>query len=189
MSRTRWSCERIAAELRELDAAGVEMSSAHLRENYRRLYSAIYYHFGSIDAAMDAAGVIKVRHNRQWSRDAVIGEIRRMHRRGLDLRFSKIDDSLGVTARKHFGSWDDALRAAGIDPRDVRTHRIWDAEAVVDAMMEHIASGRSLRASRAREEDPALYHAAHRHCGGFSHAVALARAKIGDGVQLSEGQH
>ncbi len=74
-----------------------------------------------------------------------------------------------------------AGRAAGIDPRDVRTHRIWDAEAVVDAMMEHIASGRSLRATEAREEDPALYHAAHRHCGGFSHAVALARAKIGDG--------
>jgi hypothetical protein len=63
---------------------------------------------------------------RRWSRRAVLTAIADRRGRGRPLHYSAVvaeDEPLLGAARRLFGSWNDALRAAGLDPEKVRNLR------------------------------------------------------------------
>ena len=70
-----------------------------------------------------------VRKRLDWTDETVVAEIRDLRRRGQPLNVRAVRDAgceaLAQQARKRFGSWDEALRAAGIDPAKVRLTRRW----------------------------------------------------------------
>jgi hypothetical protein len=84
----------------------------------------------------------------------VIKAIQNRHDRGLPLHSSAVvadDKPLAGASRRWFGSWDAALRAAGIDPEAVRNPRAerappgtWSAARVLELIREHAGAGADL---------------------------------------------
>ena len=78
------------------------------------------------------------RSGKHWPRNRVIAEIRWMANRRRPLNHAAVRHSgrqpLTKAGKKLFGSWDKALRAAGLDPEEVRLQRHWTEEKVLNAL-------------------------------------------------------
>ncbi|MDQ3813676.1 MAG: hypothetical protein M3347_06965 [Armatimonadota bacterium] len=124
----RWNRERIVERIQELHQAGEDLSwrvvsteidpplaAAALRPNG----------FPSWRDAITAAGlnIDEVARYKNWTPERVLGEIKALARAGHPLS-SKImqtsNQSLFCAARRRFGSWDNALVAAGLDVAKIR---------------------------------------------------------------------
>jgi hypothetical protein len=91
----------------------------YLQHNYPQLYSQGVWIFGDWDKALRAAGFDpnKMRLQGSWDRQKVIKKLQHMRNRNLPLyaRYMlKNHTALFSSSRREFGSWNNALRAAGI---------------------------------------------------------------------------
>jgi hypothetical protein len=91
----------------------------YLQHNYPQLYSQGVWIFGDWDNALRAAGFDpdKMRMQGSWDRQKIIKKLQNMRDRNLPLyaRYMlKNHAALFSSSRREFGSWNDALRAAGI---------------------------------------------------------------------------
>jgi hypothetical protein len=164
--KRNWSKARIVAALRRRHARGLSVS--HIPKNDRSFRSAIYNHFGSLYRALVAAGIPGVRAPRRWSGKTVVAEIRARQQQGLPLERSRVDDlGLRQAAAVHFGTWRDALVAAGIP-----TKQPWSKQRVVQAIQDRHRQGLTLK--HMRFEDGVLYRAALKYCGGWNLAMQAA---------------
>ena len=85
--------------------------------------------------------------------------------------------TLHAAAVRHFSTYDDALRAAKVDPDRVRERKRWDKAAVVRGLKSAKKSGGRLSDSSVRREHPALYGASVRLFGSFTAAREAAGIK------------
>jgi len=124
------------------------------------LLSAAYIYWGSWDEALKTAGVdpIEVRKdNKYWSKELTIECLKALARRNILLNPSSVNadipavkdilsqitkkdvvgTSLVNSARKQFGSWKAALKAAGFDPIKLKnpTQR-WSKEIIIQCIQE-----------------------------------------------------
>lgn len=106
------------------------------------LHNAILRLYRTWDVAMLAAGIDpeNVRCHRQWSREAIIRHLLQMEAEGRPLYVADVareDSGFAAAARLWFGSWANALKAAGIDPARW-TKRIprWTKDQVVQTIRE-----------------------------------------------------
>ena len=124
----RWGRERITARIRELHAQGADLSwraislevdpplaAAALRSNGYATWAQ----------ALAAAGidVNDVARYQQWNEERVLREIQAAHKTGVALSSKAAQQShskLFCAARRRFGSWDEALRAAGLEAESIR---------------------------------------------------------------------
>ncbi|HEY3282700.1 MAG TPA: hypothetical protein VGN26_10535, partial [Armatimonadota bacterium] len=136
MSKRIWSAERILEEIRRLHASGSEITQSKVETIDSRLTSAAVRYFGSwraavVSAGIDYRGVAETGRKRRsekmtkWSKDSILQQIRDLNLRGEDLSSSVVRRkhlALYATARRpeHFGSWSQAVTAAGIDYGRVR---------------------------------------------------------------------
>ncbi len=83
--------------------------------------------FGSWDCALEAAGVdpqtVRLRR-RPWIREEVVQEIRRKKEAGEPVNAGSVSTTLRSIAVRLFGCWDAALKAAGLDPAQIRVFGI-----------------------------------------------------------------
>jgi hypothetical protein len=147
---------------------GDELSKAAFASLQTRL-------FGSWDRALHAAGLQAddVSRYRKWTRDGIIFELRQYHRDRNALNsgaIQKEDPGLHAAAVRHFSSYDEALRAAKVDPQKVRERRSWTQEDVVAGLRKSQKSGGAMSDSAVRRDSPALYGAAVRMFGSFTAA-------------------
>jgi len=147
--------------------------------------------FESWDQALEAAGLdpASVRRRKDSPyRDAtaVIDEIKQRQRRKSPLNVVAMqkgehsDNSLYRAGMRHFGSWDAALKAAGIDPYTVKLWRrspYQDGKAVVAAIKRRNRRKLPLSAVsllKGEHADTALYNAAARQLGSWYDGVQAA---------------
>jgi hypothetical protein len=120
------SKDTVIEALRERSLAGKPMNAGSLQKDSYGLYHAYKVLFGSYDAGMKAAGLKSDRRQRSfppWSKESVVEAVLRRELKGLPLNAGSLKgthQSLLRAAKKFFGSWDVALEAAGIDPKEVR---------------------------------------------------------------------
>jgi hypothetical protein len=101
----------------------------------------------------------------------VIGAIQELHQKGLPLtKVWKDDVNLYSVAKTHFGSWRNAVLAAGLQVK----RRRWSKQTVADEIRSRARQGLSL-SSRCRENH-LLVAAAIRYFGSWRQAVRAARA-------------
>ena len=135
--------------------------------------------FGSWDRALHAAGLDadEVNRYRKWDKDRIVFELRSRHREHEPLNSGAIqreDPGLHAAAVRHFSSYDEALRAAKLDPDRVRERRSWDRSAVSRGLKSMKRAGEHLSDSAVRRRHPALYGAAVRLFGSFTAAREAA---------------
>lgn len=122
--RRKWTRERILGRIRELHAAGHDLSygAAKHREQYLVVVAGLPRFFGSWRAAVEAAGLDygRVRRRERWTREKIVERLRLLAPEGdrLSMAAARREHGALVAAAvspRYFGGWRAALRAAGIE--------------------------------------------------------------------------
>jgi hypothetical protein len=124
----QWTAQKVLERIRKLHARKPLNSTTDIRRRDSRLYDSCHRYFGGPVAAIEAAGIpytrLKYRRMRKWTRSCVLRTIRTLDDGGVSLRPASLTRHLDGQAAKlldaaadHFGSWDGALRAAGVGRR------------------------------------------------------------------------
>lgn len=132
--------------------------------------------FGGWSTLLERCGLDydRVRQRREWTPAKILAAIREAHRRGDDLAHGAIqrrDSGLEDAAVSRFGSWDRALRAAGLDPRRVRKTNRWTRKSILKAIL---AINGSTRHCDVERSNSALTNAAMRFFRSWGRAVRAA---------------
>jgi hypothetical protein len=139
----RWSAERVINELRDLDRRGVEMRAWDIKEHGTPgLLFALYKYIGSIKRACQLARLprpVRRVFGEPWDEDSVVDAIRSLHRAGKSVAMSKVDQRLYHAGRKLFGTWREAVEAAGLDYDKVRLVREAYTRKEVIALLRRLA--------------------------------------------------
>lgn len=184
--RPRWTKASIIALIKHAKRHGEDLHWTAVVKRDDELARAAFASlqprlFGKWVRALRAAGIDAddVGLYRTWDADAIVSALRDRRRKDRSMNsgdVQKDDPALHAAALRHFASFDAALRAAHIDPMQVRRRRSWDRASVVRGL--RLASRRqaNLSDSFLRKSDPALFGAARRVYG------SLARARSAAGI-------
>jgi hypothetical protein len=175
-----WDKERVVDALHARRDAGLELSFAAIYRDDTPLGGGIARCFGSNGAALRAAGIdpetVGARVYR-WDQADILAVLRDRKARGLALNagaMKKSRSGLVRAASNRFGSYDAALRAAGIDPDPIRQRRPdWDRQQIIDAVRARRDQGLALN-SVAVKNDPSLYQAIRGHFDSHDDALRAA---------------
>lgn len=123
LSTSRWTPDRILSTIRILSRRRRPLTNAQLLKRYGAMMAAARRFYGSWTKAVIAAGVdpMTMRKVPPWTRDRILEAILTRALNNHPLRSQSTEPrSLVDAARRVFGSWDDALIAAGLNPGEVR---------------------------------------------------------------------
>lgn len=175
-----WSKELVIAEIQERSRTDRPVTMVELlEEGLQDLVAAGSRLFGSWPATLRAAGLQAhwLRRTAATRQDAHLSttaaEIRRLASRGHDLADAEIRQrhpALWRRAEAEHGSWDEAVRAAGLKPAR-RFLGKWSRRTIREAIQARLAAGRTLGRETVEHEAPALYDAAARMFGGWYRAL------------------
>lgn len=121
--KQRWSREEIIKQIKMHHANGEDLLNPEFKLRHRNLYLAACAHryFGSWRRAIIAAGLDheKMRESRVWTKARILRSIREMADAGRPLGWAAIEVSCpgiyrAARRRENFGSWRNALKAAGV---------------------------------------------------------------------------
>jgi len=194
-----WSPKKV---IRAIQRASVKPESLYYKNmmvRRRSLLEAAKKHFGSWRKALIAAGVDpeSVRLTRTWDRESVIEAILDRAVKDEPLAVTKVSPrSLAHWGISIFGSWRDALRAAGLDPdqyvyarasgpltdKNAQTEdfepapakRKWSKDRVAEELRRRAQEGKAINMARLKTEDRPLHSAIRRHCGSWGVALRYA---------------
>ncbi len=121
-----WTPAKVLDRIRTLHRKKPLTSTGDIRRRDSRLYDRCHRYFGGVVPAVEAAGIpyvlLTARRDLRWTKATVIRTIQTLDAHGLSLRKrdlpSHLDgqaDKLLAAAINCFGSWDGAIRAAGIE--------------------------------------------------------------------------
>lgn len=115
-SRLTWSPDRVLEELRKLASPEGSVAARAIRDD-AGLRTAVKRHYRTVAAAVRAAGLtLSHEKRRAYSK----GEVRALIRDAADaegvIRVRDLSPSVLAAARRHFGSYEEACRAAGGRP-------------------------------------------------------------------------
>jgi hypothetical protein len=141
------------------------------------LYYGAIRHFGSWRNALCATGIdaAAIERRREWDRAKVVARLRGLCRRRRSLRqtdVNRYDSGLYRAASLTFGSWCQALVAAGINPESICRDSHWDRNRIIEAILLRALRGEALGSTTARPRT--LKSAAVREFGSWRAALAAA---------------
>ena len=111
-----------------MKARGIPINGAYMNDNDNTTYNMCCRYFKRLTVVYKALGfdsqtVAGKRENGWWTRQAVMRRLRERCDTGQGLSYRAIVRSEGgliVAARKHFGSYDAAMRSVGLNPDKYR---------------------------------------------------------------------
>ncbi|MEX1224541.1 MAG: MucR family transcriptional regulator [Pirellulales bacterium] len=130
----KWTEEKVIDRLRRLHLEEPLASTNDIRLRDSRLYDSCHRYFGGPVLAIEAAGIpytaLRGRRSKSWDRPDVLRTIQVLAAAGLSIRPNALDahmdDSapqLLEAAARHFGSWEQAVKKAGVDYANHRGSR------------------------------------------------------------------
>jgi hypothetical protein len=169
-----WTDERVIASIQERYIHGQPKHIQGLGDI--RLANAAKRRFGSWANAVQAAGLTNrvpiAKPLKRWSQGTVVQAIQQAVSDGIRLSdISKVDQGLYNAAKTHFGTWGEALKAAGAQPR----RRKWSKQAIIAEIRHRRSLGQTLASGH--PSTIALAGAAWRYFGSWSAALAAASAR------------
>jgi hypothetical protein len=186
MRRPRWTKPAIIRLIKQARREGEDLHwsavSGRRDELGRAAFASLQRRlFGSWDRALHAAGLDadQISIYRKWSQSAIVADLKERHRDDEPLNSGHLqreDPGMHAAAIRHFGSYDGALRAAGLNPARLRQRRRWTRDAVIKELRAFGRRHRAISDSQLRRQNPALYGATLRQFGSLEAARrAVAR--------------
>jgi hypothetical protein len=136
--------------------------------------------FGSWDRALHAAGLDadQICRYRKWDRNTIVAELKERFSDEEALNSGALqreDPGAHAAAVRHFGGYDNALKAAGLRPDRLRQRRRWTRPLVIKELKNFATRYGRLKDADLRADNPPLYGAALR----FFKTLSAARKAIG----------
>ncbi len=179
-----WTRQRIVKVLKAARREGLDLSWRAVSKRRDELglaaMAAVHPHcFGHWPEALSAAGFDpdRLARYRRWTREQVVLTLRQRRNGGQPVNSKSIQDDIpGLyrAAGRHFGSFDQALRAARINPDVVRQRRDWTSAGVLTALQAFARRHRGIKNRVLRQQDSGLLRAAVLHFGSYHAAVEKA---------------
>src|SRR5690625_4357358 len=166
--RIRWTPELVLQKIKERQAQNLPLNYSAVVADDERLTGAARRYHGNWNGALISAGIDPetVRYPRSdsaprgtWTQDVIIEEIQKHATNGVDLaahRMRTTDPKLLAAATHHFGSWRDAVSAAGYDYDLIRLTREWDADRIIRRLKQLSKDGADLSVRSVEAWDPGL---------------------------------
>lgn len=181
--RPRWTKQHIIKLIKQAKRDGDDLHWSAVTKRGDELGRAAFASlqkrlFGSWDRALHGAGLDadEISQYRKWDKDSIVFELKGRHREHELLNsgaVQKEDPGLHAAAVRHFGSYDNALRAAKVDPAKIRRRQRWSKEEVAK-QLKTFSRKHAITDAALRQHAPALYGAVLR----FYKSVAGARAAV-----------
>ena len=154
--RAVWSQAKVVGALQRLDGEGASTGWADLMERGPGgLVNAAAAHAGGLQQARADAGVEAPERQPpvpRWDPAAIAREIQHRARLGHPLAASRAPQRFVAAARWHYGSWEAALAAAGVDPDAVRLARgPYTADEILERIRGLARGGAEVRPSTLRQ--------------------------------------
>lgn len=131
--RPRWTKQRVIAEIKKARKKNQDLNWASVTQRRDDLGKAAFASiqgrlFGAWERALSAAGIDSddVSRYRKWSENTIIYELKARVADGDDLNSGSVqrdDPGLHAAALRYFGSYDEALKAAKINPNKIRKRK------------------------------------------------------------------
>lgn len=163
--RCRWSKRLVIEAIVARQQRGEALSKTWTED--KLLFAAATRHFGSWTDAMRAAGFEAIARER-WDRRRVLERLQAWASRCGNRGLYKADPNLVAAAIRFFGSYDAALKAAGLES----SRRFWTEARVVAKIQDRYIAGAPLTAPALVERSLAV--AAKRRFGSWPAAVEAA---------------
>lgn len=124
---------------------------------------------------------------RAWTRKRIIDEIRDLHRRGMPLNGQKMIRRMTLYghARRLFGSWENAIRASGLDYDEITLRRLWTKQAILLWIRTEWKARRDLRPGVTKKKHSGVFNAALREFGSWYGALRKAGIRSFPEVRLN----
>jgi hypothetical protein len=173
----KWTRDDIIRQVLDREAKGLSLTTGGRSGLPNGLHAAGIRFFGSWRNTLVAAGInpAKTFRRTRWTPNRILAVIRNLSRRRDPLNQQKLlqrHGGLVVAARRHFGSWNGAIMAAGVNPARMRRVNPWTRERVVEAILKRALVGEPLKG---REGDlRMLIEAGVRLFGSWPAAIAAA---------------
>jgi hypothetical protein len=114
---------------------------------------------------------------KRWDRDEVLKSIAAIHAKGEKLNSghtARAHPGLAYAGRQYFGSWESAIRAAGLDYDDIRRKNFRTCESIAREIKDLKKAGKPLHYSAAETSYGGLVGAANAHFGSWRKAIEAA---------------
>jgi hypothetical protein len=182
--RPRWTKPQIIKLIKQAKRDGEDLHWSAVTQRGDELGRAAFAAlqkrlFGSWDRALHAAGLDadEISQYRKWGKDSIVYELKERYRDEEPMNSGAVQKEapgLHAAAVRHFGSYDNALRAAKVDPRKIRRRQRWSKEEIT-RQLKTFAKKHDVTDAELRRREPALYGAVLR----LFKSVAAARTASG----------
>lgn len=177
--KLHWTKKKIIYGLKDLKTRGVEMSARGIGTADYRLYLAAKRHFGTLGKALENAGIqiVSPLTRSTWTDEIVIAEICRLKELGEDISSIVVvhnHPELNRAARKHFGTWTNALTKSGIDPERVRKRPHYSNEHLLGELRRLHDMGEPVNANALRKSNKSLANMLRGRFGSHEAAIRAA---------------
>ena len=188
--------------IRKLYREGYSMSASKIKDSHPGLVGEAYSRFGSWPKARELAGIdvskldksIQARNHEPLNKSAIIQALKERHKQNLSLLHSKVREDnphLVHCINRHFSSWADAMKAAGLakvqqqQVAKVRKevglrHRNTDypdKESIIKALEKRVKNNESILAKVILKENSALHSKMRQQFGTVLNAIREAGLK------------
>ncbi|KFN02737.1 hypothetical protein D0U04_13795 [Bacillus clarus] len=187
--RRRWTDELVIEEIKRIYSNEEPLSPRYINRNYGGLYRQAYNRFGSWRQAVELVTSLDyedVLTCKRWTKDLVVEAIKERIDNGLSLTAGVLvneDKRLHDASCTHFGSWRNAVTAAGfnydivLDEGNLRRSKKCTKYTVDDVksfICERYAQGKRLSSGYISSEFRHMAHAAQYRFGGWKEAITYA---------------
>jgi hypothetical protein len=152
----------VIEELRRLHVLGLSIRDRDLKDaGHSGVVEAAQIYCGGLPRARGLAR-IKIaqripRKREPWDAERVVSEIRALREADQSLARSRVDHRLYLAARRYFGSWGEAVDAAGVDYDRVRLHAPSQSVEQLLAQLRVLAAERPAMSASELESHPLGY--------------------------------
>ncbi|MRX54704.1 hypothetical protein GJU41_12040 [Bacillus idriensis] len=174
LKRKKWTEYRVSNEIKRIYGSGEIFEIKNLQKKYPGLYNAGRRIYGSWDEAISAAGYNPDHYNKftKWSKEVMISELKRTYEEHEDLSTTFLAEinktSIPVMAKKLFGSYQNALTAAGFNPNEIqRKKSIWSEQEIKEKLLEAYEREGTLSQKVFRAKYKKLVGISHRKYNGW----------------------
>jgi hypothetical protein len=177
-----WSREAVAFEILDRHRTGKPLNYTAIEGEDLRLMRAACYYYVTWRGAIEAAGLdyAAIRKYKSWSKEAIVTRIRHLGTSGHDLSWTHVsryaDPQMAASAIKksRFGSWKEAVEAAGFNYAEVSRYRRWTPERIICELRTLSRNGQALNSKAVQKHHCALFTAGRRRFGSWDGALEAA---------------